>query len=219
MEIDKHGCEESRREQSKLHAELAQRERARRETHIRSIHEVEELKRAQELRFDEFSRKELKESQATFNELASPIQELQESVNFMNDSWRFHDVESAYGGRLHHVPSQPAVVRSLRSMPCRDQSLRPDTSNLLGTSGNVFGSPPAPIDSVSTPKRGMMHPWNPNATFGDPVQLSTGRPVAGNKNRDTLPTPRFARRPSTRNSLFPAEGVYPQNWMVDQQRH
>ena len=42
-----HGCEESRREQSRLHEELAQREKALRETHIGSIHEVEELKRSQ----------------------------------------------------------------------------------------------------------------------------------------------------------------------------
>ena len=36
------------------------------------------------------------------------------------------------------------------------------------------------------------------------------------KNKiETFPTPRFAR---TRNSLFPAEGVYPQNYMVEQPR-
>ena len=42
---------------SRLHEELAQRERVLRETQIRSLHEVEELKRAQEMRIiDEFSR-------------------------------------------------------------------------------------------------------------------------------------------------------------------
>ena len=84
-------------------------------------------------------------------------------------------------------------------MPSRDQSLRPDTWNLLGTSGNVFENPPARIDSSSTPKRGMLHPWNLNAAFGDPVRLSTGRPVARSeeRNRETIPTPRFSRRPST----------------------
>ena len=41
---------------------LAQRERVLRETQIRSIHEVGELKRAQEMRIDEFSRDELGES-------------------------------------------------------------------------------------------------------------------------------------------------------------
>ena len=51
----------------------------------------------------------------------------------------------------------------------RDQSLRPAFWSSLGTSGNVFANPPAPIDSVS----GL--PWNPNATGGDSMQSSTER--------------------------------------------
>ena len=50
---------------------MAQREKALRETRIRNIHEVEELKRAQKMRIDEFSRNELRESHATFQELTS----------------------------------------------------------------------------------------------------------------------------------------------------
>ena len=65
---------------ARLHEELAQREKARRETGIRSIFEVEELKRAQEMRIDEFSRNELRESHATIQELTSQIQELHESM-------------------------------------------------------------------------------------------------------------------------------------------
>ena len=65
-----------------------------------------------------------------------------------------------------------------------------------------------------------LHSWDLNAADGDPVRPSTGRLVAGSeeRNRDTFPTRRFVRRPSTRNSLFPAEGGYPQNYMVDQQK-
>ena len=46
MEIDHTnlGCETSRRAQARLHEEVAQRERALQETHIKSIHGVEELK-------------------------------------------------------------------------------------------------------------------------------------------------------------------------------
>ena len=44
------GFEESRKEQARLHEDLAQRERVLRETQIRSIHEMAELKRAQEMR-------------------------------------------------------------------------------------------------------------------------------------------------------------------------
>ena len=71
MDCVNHGCEESRREQAQLHEELAQRENALRETHIRSIREVEELKRAQEMRIDDCSRQELTESLATIQELTS----------------------------------------------------------------------------------------------------------------------------------------------------
>ena len=53
------GYEQSRRDQARLHEELAERERELRETRIRSIHEMEELKRAHELKVDEFSRRKL----------------------------------------------------------------------------------------------------------------------------------------------------------------
>ena len=55
------GYEESRREQARLHEELALREKALRDTRIRNIHGMEELKRAQEMRVDEFSLLKLRE--------------------------------------------------------------------------------------------------------------------------------------------------------------
>ena len=67
------GYETSRRKLARLHEELAKRERALRETQIRSIHEVEELKRGQEMQIDEFSRRELTESQATLQELPAVL--------------------------------------------------------------------------------------------------------------------------------------------------
>ena len=140
MEIDYTNLryETYRREQARLHEELAKRVRALRQTHFSSFHDVEELKRAQELRIDEFSRQEFIKSHATVHELTSQIQELQQRENLMNDSGEFQDVASACSGKLSHVPSQPAVVPSPRCMLSRDRSLRPDTWNLLGTSGNVF---------------------------------------------------------------------------------
>ena len=49
------GYVESRREQVRLQEESVMKERALRDTQIRSIHEMGELKRAQELRVDEYS--------------------------------------------------------------------------------------------------------------------------------------------------------------------
>ena len=66
MEIVNCGYDKSRRVQARLDEDLAQREQALRDTRIRNIHEVKELKRAQEMRIDEFSRHELRESHATF---------------------------------------------------------------------------------------------------------------------------------------------------------
>ena len=67
----------------------------------------------------------------------------------MNDSREFQDVESICSGKLYHGPSQPAIVPSLGGLLSSGQSLRPDTWNLLGTSGNVFDSPRAVIDPSS----------------------------------------------------------------------
>ena len=95
----------------------------------------------------------------------------------MNDSGEFQDVESICSGKLSPVPSRRAIVPSLCVMLSRDQSLRSDAWNLLGTSGNDFGSPRAVIDSSSTPYQGMPHSWNQCATGGNPVRDCTGKPT------------------------------------------
>ena len=50
---------------------------------------MEELKSAQEMRINEFSRNELRGSHAAIQELTSQIQELQERVNYMKDFREF----------------------------------------------------------------------------------------------------------------------------------
>ena len=59
-----------------------------------------------------------------------------------------------------------------------------------------------------------------SATGENPVRDSPGKPVAGGeeRKRETIPTPRFARRPLMMKSFFPAEGVFPQSYMADQSR-
>ena len=74
---------------------------------------MEELKRVQELRVDESSRRRLIENQDTVNELTARVQELQNEVTCMNDSRDFEDAESVRSG-LSHVPSQPALLPPFR---------------------------------------------------------------------------------------------------------
>ena len=172
------------------------------------------------MRIDEFSRHELRESQATTQEFTSQIQELQKRMNYLNDSPEFQDVESICSGKLSHVPSQPAIVPSLGGMLSRDPSLRPDTWNSVHRV-TFFDSPRAVIDTSSTPYQGMLHSWNQSATGDNPVRESTGKFVSRSeeRNRETIPTPRFGRRPWTMDfSFFPAEGAYPQNYVADQSR-
>ena len=200
MEVDHSnlGYKTSRREQARLHEKLAQRERALRETHIKGVHEVEETKRAQEMRIDEFSRHELRErllSKRSHLEYKS----LQERVNFMNDSREFQYVESVCSA---------TKACDLMHGTCL-------------VHGETFLAVPL-HQSIHHRHlyRGTLHPWNLNATCGNLVRDSTGRLVARSEeqNRDTIPTPRFVRRPSTRNSFFPAEGSHPQNDTAHQQR-
>ena len=98
------GYVESRREQVRQQEELVMKEKALRDTQIRSIHEMGELKRAQELRVDEFSLQEFRESHDSIQKLTSQIQELQERVNCMNDSGEFQDIESDYSENFPTFP-------------------------------------------------------------------------------------------------------------------
>ena len=77
------GYEQSSRVQALLHEGLAARERALRDTRIRSIQKLEELKRNQEFRLEEFSRRRMVEN-------------------------HFKDVESVRSGQIFHVLNQPA---------------------------------------------------------------------------------------------------------------
>ena len=56
-----HGCIESRREQVRPQEELSMKEKVLRNTQIRSVHVMGEMKKAQELRVDEVSAQKLRE--------------------------------------------------------------------------------------------------------------------------------------------------------------
>ena len=78
--------EQLRRDQQLLQEQLSEQNRDLREAHIKSLHEMEELKRVQKLRIDESSRRRLIENQDTINELTAKIQELQNEDNCLYDS-------------------------------------------------------------------------------------------------------------------------------------
>ena len=149
------GDEQLRRDQLLLHEQLSEQNRDLREAHMKRLHEMEELKRVQGSRFDEFARRTLIENQDTIHELTARSQELQNEVNCLNDSRDFKDAESVRSGQSH-IPSQPALFPSYRDpegmlsrslgMPSR-KTKPPDIWDTHGVSGNVFVNPPASSSS------------------------------------------------------------------------
>ena len=132
-----HGYVESRREQVRLQEELSMKAKLLRDTQIRSMHEMGEMKRTQELRVDEMSIQKLRENHETNQQLTSQLQQLQEQMNSMNSPGEFQDMESNYSGRLSHVSSQPEMIPSSRALLSRDKRLPLDTWNQSGVQENV----------------------------------------------------------------------------------
>ena len=93
-----------------------------RETQIRKMHEMGEMKSAHGLRVDEFSVQKLRESHETIQRLSSQVQELQERMNYLDHSGKFHEVESKYSGKISRSQT-PARIPSPRSMLSCDKKL------------------------------------------------------------------------------------------------
>ena len=142
-----YGFVESRREQVRPQEELSMKEKVLQNTQIRNMHEMVEIKRAQEQRIDEISVQNLRENRETIQQLTSQLQQIQEQMNSMNDSGDFQDVESNYSGRLSHVSSQPVMIPSSRFMLSRDKRLPLDTWDQSGLQENVFGNQCSTFDS------------------------------------------------------------------------
>ena len=70
-------------------AKLSEQNRDLREARIKSLHEMEELQRVQELRIDEFSRRRLIEDRDTILQLTAKIPELQNEVKLYEWFERF----------------------------------------------------------------------------------------------------------------------------------
>ena len=77
-----------------------------REAHQQNLTEMEELWKFQSSIFDTIARRKLVEDQTTILESSGRIQELQNEVNYMNNSKDFQDAESVRSGNSH-VTSRP----------------------------------------------------------------------------------------------------------------
>ena len=197
-----------RRDQLLLHEQVSEQNRDLREAHMKSLNEMEELKRFQGSTFDEFARRRLREDQDTILELTARIQELQNEVNCMNDLRDFTGAESVRSG-LSHVTSQPALLPPFRDpggmlscsvgMPSRSDK-PPDIRDTHGISGNVFVNPAA---TSSAPYPGGFSPWSSNVSEHTSPHVTSER-----QTPDTTLDPSCQSGPSARNSFDPSEGRF-----------
>ena len=200
------GDEQLRRDQQLLHEQLLEQNRELRETHEKSLNEMEELKRFQGSTFDTFSRRKYIEDRDTILEFTAKIQELQNEVNCMNDSRDFKDHESVRSGQSH-VTCQPAFFHTFSNswrnakpfsgMPSRNE-VPPSIWDTHGISGNVFANPTA---SSSAPFPQESNPWVSDVSENtSPHVMSESQTPA----RDQ----RCQSGPSARNSFVPIEGRF-----------
>ena len=175
----------------RLQEESVMKEKAIEDTQIGSMHEMGEMRRAQELRVDEFSIQKLSESYETIQRLTSQVQELQERMYYLNDSGEFHEAESNCSGKNSHVPSQPARIPSPRSK----HGIHLDYRKTF-----FFFFCKSTLDArLLTSTSSRNHPcMTPNAAVEAPALISTGKRVAREDERvgSTIPMSTFARRPA-----------------------
>ena len=202
-----HGYIESRREQVRRKGELSVKEKVLRDTQIRSMHEMGEMQRAQELRVDEVSVQKLRENHETIQKLTSLLQEMQEQMNSMNDSGEFQEVESNYSGRLSYVSSQPAMVPSSRSMLSRDKRLPFDTWNTSGLQENVFGKQFSTFDSPRDYSQRIQSDdvQRNREAVPEAGRMKTCHTSEDRQNQGTIPMPTFATKPLTTSSTKQVE--------------
>ena len=218
MELDHTitGCDQSRRDQLPLR-ELSEQNRAPRETRIRNMRDMEELRKIHVPKVEELSRRKLTGDQNTIMELRAQIQQLQNEVNCMNDSRDFLDQWT--------IPrSQSTSVTSTLSWSMRIAEPQQSAARYLefaGISGNVFANARA---SSSKPYPGGFNSWISNVAEDTPVLTSTWRTrymwwTPGERQTpDTTLDPRCQSGPSAGNSFDPKEGRFSKNYGADWQR-
>ena len=170
------------------------------------MHEIGEIKRAEERRIDEVSVQKIREHREKIQQLTSQLQQMQEQMNSMN-----------YSGRLSHVSSQPVMILSSRALLSRDKRLPLDT-NQSGLQENVFGNQFSTFDSPRDYSQRIQSDDVQRNREAAPEagRTKTMHPSEDRQNQGTIPMPTFATRPLTTSSTIPVD--LPQDCMVGQQR-
>ena len=206
-----------------LQEELLRQQQEFREVHQQDLLKHLELQKFQNSAFDEFTQKKFIEDQKTIMELSGRLQELQNEVNFMNDSKDFMDAESTCSGNPH-VTSPPGLfprhppfeVMLKPAFISQRQDEEPqniwDTS---GISGNVFAHPQA-SSSAPYPQELNSSKWNTwKKTTEEPIHMSIAEKNGRPEQDSDL---RCQSGPSAKNSVLFSGGDSSKNCGADQQR-
>ena len=176
---------------------------------MRSLQEMEELKKFQSSTFDTIARRRLVEDEDTILELTGKIQEVQNDINCMSDSRDFHDAESVRNGQSH-VTSQPVsfpphrVPGGMRSRSTGMPSRREGPPSIWDTHC-IFANPTA---SSSAPYPQESNPLSSNV-------LEHTSPHVTSERQTPVQDQRCQSGPSARNSVVPSEGGFSKNYGAD----
>ena len=194
-----------------------------REVHQQDLMKHLELQKFQNSAFDEFTQKKFIEDQKTIMELSGRLQELQNEVNFMNDSKDFQDAESTCSGNPHVTsppglfPRHPPLEGLLKPafISQRQDEEPPNIWDTSGISGNVFAHPQA-SSSAPYPQESNSSKWNTwRKTTEEPIHKSIAEKSGRPKQDSDL---RCQSGPSAKNSVLFSGGDASKNYGADQQR-
>ena len=206
-----------------LQEELLRQQQEFREVHQQDLMKHLELQKFQNSAFDEFTQKKFIEDQKTIMELSGRLQELQNEVNFMNDSKDFMDAESTCSGNPHvtsppglfpkHPPFEGLLKPAFISQ--RQDEEPPNIWDTSGISGNVFVHPQA-SSSAPYPQELNSSKWNTwRKTTEEPIHKSIAEKSGRPKQDSDL---RCQSGPSAKNSVLFSGGDASKNYGADQQR-
>ena len=202
-----------------LQEELLRQQQDFREVHQQDLMKQKELQKFQNSTFDEFAQKKFIEDQKIIMELSGRLQELQNEVNFMNDSKDFMDAESNCSGNPHvtsspglfprHPPFEGMLKPAFISQ--RQDEEPPNIWDTSGISGNVFAHPQT-SSSAPYPQE-LNSTWR--KTIEEPIHMSIAE-KSGRPERDS--DLRCQSGPSAKDSVIFSGGDSSKNYGADQQR-